>query len=81
MGKLTKVVGLAGAAAGAVYLSKSENREMVKSQLNKAMKSLNSTYVKDLGKPTETDDAKMVDEGAMTSVQYYNELQEKAQSE
>lgn len=80
MGKLTKAVGVAGAVAGAAYLSKSENRDKVKIQMNKVISKLNSEYVKELGKPVEIADANMVDEGAMTSVQYYNELQEKAKS-
>lgn len=80
MGKLTKAVGVAGAVAGVAYLSKSENRDKVKIQMNKVISKLNSEYVKELGKPVEIADANMVDEGAMTSVQYYNELQEKAKS-
>lgn len=80
MGKLTKAIGVAGAVAGVAYLSKSENRDKVKVQMNKVISKLNSEYVKELGKPVEIADANMVDEGAMTSVQYYNELQEKAKS-
>ena len=37
-------------------------------------------YLQRLGKPGVTghmEDAKMVDEGALTSIQYYNKLQEK----
>ncbi|MBP1971781.1 hypothetical protein J2Z83_003936 [Virgibacillus natechei] len=76
MGKITKVVGVAGAVAGAAYLSKSENRQKVKGQLDKTVKKVNSSYAKNSGKPSDIDDAKMVDEGAMTSVQYYNRKQE-----
>ncbi|MHA6250835.1 hypothetical protein [Oceanobacillus sp. CAU 1775] len=88
MGKLTKTIGIAGAAAGAamgaVYLSKEENRDKLRGQIEKIVGKDNSEYVKKLGRPGAvgaTDDAKMVDEGAMTSVQYYNELQEKAGEE
>lgn len=82
MGKFKKVVGVAGVVAGAAYLSKSENRQKVKGQLDKVLKSFNKSYVKDLGKPSDIDDAKMVDEGAMTSVQYYNRyVEEKSKSE
>lgn len=80
MGKLTKAVGVAGVVAGAAYLSKSENRRKAKSQLDKVINKLGSQYVKDWGKPEGIDDANMVDEGAMTSVQYYNELQDKSKS-
>lgn len=40
------------------------------------------SYLKKLGKPGtigNIEDAKMVDEGAMTSIQYYNKLQEEAE--
>ncbi|MBM7600595.1 hypothetical protein JOC34_003006 [Virgibacillus halotolerans] len=79
MGKLTKAIGVAGAVAGAAYLSKSENRKKTKLQFNKVINKLGSQYVKDWGKPEEIDDAHMVDEGAMTSVQYYNEVQQESQ--
>lgn len=81
MGKFGKIIGVAGAVAGAAYLSSSENREKIKSQFTKAVNKFNSSYLKDLGKPSELEDAKMVDEGAMTSVQYYNKLQEKPKEE
>lgn len=88
MGKLTKTIGIAGAAAGAaagaVYLSKSENREKMVTQLEKLVGKENKEYIKKLGRPGaygETDDAKMVDEGALTSVQYYNKLQEEEEEE
>ena len=83
MGKLTKTIGIAGAAAGAAagvaYLAKSENREKVKTQIEKLVGEENFAYVKKLGRPGAVgavDDAKMVDEGALTSVQYYNKLQD-----
>lgn len=34
----------------------------------------NMPYIANLGKPSDRDDANMVDEGAMTSIQYYNRL-------
>jgi hypothetical protein len=78
MGKLSKSIGIAGAvagAAGAAFLSKSKNREKVKRLVTGGDKA----YVKKLGRPgaySEPEDAKMVDEGALTSVQYYNKLQD-----
>lgn len=77
LGKLSKAIGVAGVVAGAAYLSKSENRENVKKQINKVITKVNPQYTKKLGKPRDIQDAAMVDEGALTSVQYYNELQEK----
>ncbi|MCJ7842453.1 hypothetical protein MUB24_16415 [Lederbergia sp. NSJ-179] len=77
MGKIGKIVGVAGAVAGVAYLANSGNREKLKKQFNK----FNASYLKGLAKPSELEDAKMVDEGAMTSVQYYNELQEKSEEE
>ncbi len=99
MSKLSKAVGIAGAAATAVYLSKKENRNKVKQEFNKAKQDpqeyysdvatkaklqfdkiagkLNPGYKKNLGKPDDLADSDMVEEGALTSVQYYNELQEK----
>lgn len=79
MGKITKLVGAAGAVAGTAYLSKSENRKKVKGQLNRAVKKLNMKYYRNLGKPSDLDDSDMVGEGAMTSVQYYNKLQQKSE--
>lgn len=77
IGKLTKAVGIARVAAGAAYLSKSENRQKVKSLLGKAFRKKDpSSYITQLGRPTDIADAKMVDEGAMTSVQYYNDLRD-----
>lgn len=78
LGKIIKAIGAAGAVAGTVYLSKSKNRKQVKGQLNKALNKLNTSYVKNLGKPSDINDADMIDEGAMTSVRYYNELQQES---
>jgi hypothetical protein len=79
---MTKIAGLAGAAAAA-YLSKSENREKLKGQLGgmvqrlKSSQSNGQSVEKKWGKPSNDADSKMVNEGAMTSVQYYNERQDK----
>lgn len=84
MGKLTKTIGIAGAAAGIAFLSKSENREKLKTQIGKLVGEENLPYVKKLGRPGAVgavEDAKMVDEGALTSVQYYNKLQEESEKE
>lgn len=81
MGKFGKIIGVAGAVAGAAYLSSSGNREKIKSQFTKAVSKFNSSYIRGLGKPSEIEDAKMVDEGAMTSVKYYNEQQEESDEE
>lgn len=97
--KLSKAVGVAGAAATAAYLSKKENREKVKNEFDKAKQNpqkyynnisskakqqiekiqskLDPKYKKNLGKPADLEESDMVEEGALTSVQYYNELQEK----
>ncbi len=77
MGKFTKVIGAASVVAGTAYLAKSKNRKKLKGHLNRTMKNINTQYVKELGKPTDIDDSEMVDEGALTSVQYYNDLQQK----
>lgn len=101
MGKLSKTIGAAGAAATAVYLSKKENREKVKNEVSKAKQDpkkyysnvsakakqqvakvknkLSSGYKQDLGKPADLAESDMVEEGALTSVQYYNMLQEEDQ--
>lgn len=77
MGKFKKAVGAAGLAAGVAYLSKKENRQKLKKQLDHTISKFRKpSKVKGLGKPIDIADAKMVDEGAMTSVQYYNEWQE-----
>lgn len=76
---------LAGLAAGAyAYFSKKENRDKAviafnntKSKINSYMESQkhNRSELTKAGHPDPHDipDNKMVDEGAMTSVQYYNE--------
>lgn len=77
MGKFKKIVGAAGVVAGVAYLSKKENRDKLKKQLDHTISTFRKkTKVKELGKPVDIADAQMVDEGALTSVQYYNELQE-----
>jgi len=77
MGKLKIAIGAAGIAASVAYLSKKDNRSKLKSQLDQLLSKLNTkSTMKEAGKPVDIDDAKMVDEGAMTSVQYYNEWQE-----
>lgn len=82
MGKVTKLIGAAGVLAGAAYLSKEDNRKKVKRRLDKAVYKAtswtNDPYLLHLGKPDESRDANMVDEGAMTSVLYYNELRDRA---
>lgn len=85
MGKVTKLIGAAGVLAGAAYLSKENNRKKVKRGLDKAVYKATSwtsdPYLLHLGKPDEEQDANMVDEGAMTSVLYYNELRDDAAKE
>jgi len=84
---------LAGLAAGAyAYFSKKENREKAlvafnntKTKVNSYLESqkLNKTETTKTGHsdPNDTEDNNMVDEGAMTSVQYYNEeVQDKKKS-
>ncbi|MBR7554854.1 hypothetical protein ACFFJI_04340 [Allobacillus sp. GCM10007491] len=78
MGKLSKALGVAGVAVGATYLSKKENRQKLKKQINKGLNKFNKTDVKSWGKPSDVEDAEMVSEGAMTSVHYYNQLQGKS---
>ncbi len=82
MGKVTKLIGAAGILAGAAYLSKEENQKTVKRGVDKVIKKASTwtddPYMIQLGKPDEEHDANMVDEGAMTSVLYYNELREEA---
>ncbi len=82
MGKFTKVISAAGIVAGSVFLANKDNRRKIKEQMQKTMTKLkasneDSNYVTKLGKPADTEDAAMVDEGAMTSMQYYNVMQEK----
>lgn len=82
MGKVTKLIGAAGILAGAAYLSKEENQKAVKRGVDKVIEKASSwtddPYTIHLGKPEDEHDANMVDEGAMTSVLYYNELREQA---
>lgn len=75
MRKRTKFIIGAGLAAGALYASKTETGELIKGAVNKWT---DDDYIINLGKPDEARDANMVDEGAMTSVLYYNELRDKA---
>ncbi|AIY06883.1 hypothetical protein Plano_2918 [Planococcus sp. PAMC 21323] len=79
MKKKTKVLGLAGLAAGTIYLAKSKKQKKAK-DLDIDMKDLKTQYVKNLGKPSDIDDSDMVEEGALTSVQYYNRLQQKSKN-
>lgn len=79
MRKRTKFIIGAGLAAGVLYATKSENRQMILEQLEGAVnKWTDDEYIINLGKPDEVRDANMVDEGAMTSVLYYYELRDKA---
>lgn len=75
MRKRTKFIIGAGLAAGALYASKTETGQLIKGAMNKWT---DDDYIINLGKPDEARDANMVDEGAMTSVLYYNELRDKA---
>ncbi|WP_342526377.1 hypothetical protein MKY84_12400 [Chryseomicrobium sp. FSL W7-1435] len=72
------------AAAAYAYFSKPENRDKAMVQVNNlktkfnAYMDQNATSKSSYGTaghpdPQDVDDNKMVDEGAMTSVQYYNE--------
>ena len=75
MRKRTKFIIGAGLAAGVLYASKTETGQLIKGAVNTWT---DDDYIINLGKPDETRDANMVDEGAMTSVLYYNELRDKA---
>lgn len=75
MRKRTKFIIGAGLVAGALYASKTETGQLIKGAMNKWT---DDDYIINLGKPNEARDANMVDEGAMTSVLYYNELRDKA---
>lgn len=75
MRKRTKFIIGAGLAAGVLYASKTEAGEIIRDAVNKWT---DDDYIINLGKPDERRDANMVDEGAMTSVLYYNELRDKA---
>lgn len=87
MGKKTKLVSAVGLAAGVLYLTK--NRETVKKGIDKGLdlavsqvgRWTNDPYVKKLGRPDDLRDSNMVDEGAMTSVQYYTDLREDSRQE
>lgn len=78
MVKLVKLVGAAGVVAGVLYMTKDENRKLVRKGIDKAAGKMSTftddPYIIKLGKPGESRDSNMVDEGAMTSVQYYNDL-------
>lgn len=81
----TRSLLLGGLAATAyLYLQKPENRDKAKIMMNNTMTKvssfMNSQNVKQsqmtkagFSDPTDPDDNRMVEEGAMTSVQYYNE--------
>lgn len=76
---------IAGLAAAAfAFLRKPENREKAKTEFNNLKTKVNSYMDSSTASkstygtagnpdPQDVDDNKMVDEGAMTSVQYYNE--------
>lgn len=82
MGRKTKLVSAVGLVAGVLYLTK--NKEMVRKGIDKGIdiavsqvgKWTNDPYIKNLGRPEDLRDSNMVDEGAMTSVQYYYDLRE-----
>ncbi|NMA81024.1 MAG: hypothetical protein GX966_03610 [Jeotgalicoccus halophilus] len=79
MKKRTKLIIGAGLAAGVLYASKTENRQFVIGQVADTInKWTDDDYIINLGKPENVRDANMVDEGAMTSVQYYYDLRYKA---
>ena len=79
MKKRTKLIIGAGLAAGVLYASKTENRQFVIGQVADTInKWTDDDYIINLGKPENVRDANMVDEGAMTSVQYYYDLRGKA---
>lgn len=75
MRKRTKFIIGAGLAAGVLYASKTEAGQLIKGAVYKWT---DDDYIINLGKPYEVRDANMVDEGAMTSVLYYNELRDRA---
>lgn len=77
MSKLKKIIGAAGITASVAFLSKKENRDKLKQQVGQAIdKFTKNTNDNEQRKLVEIANAKMMDEGAMTSVQYYNEKQE-----
>lgn len=72
------------AATGYMFLQKAENREkakiMMKNTMTKVSSFMDSKNVKQcqmtkagFSDPNDPDDNRMVEEGSMTSVQYYNE--------
>lgn len=79
MRKRTKFLIGAGVAAGVLYAAQPENREKVLEQIEKTVnKWTDDDYIINLGKPDEMRDANMVNEGAMTSIDYYYDLRDKA---
>lgn len=72
MGKVTKLIGTAGIITGAAIFAKKENRK----KLVKSIKKLKPSYAKNAVTPEDIQDANMVNEGAMTSIMYYNHIQE-----
>lgn len=76
MGKLKKVVGAAAIVAGVAFLSKGGSNRKTKEQ-TKTKKQYKPSYVERVLNPSDIDDAKMVNEGAVSSIQYYNDYKEK----
>lgn len=82
MRKRTKFLIGAGLTAGTLYAAKKENREMIKEQVESVVRKwTDDDYIIHLGKPEEVRDSNMVDEGAMTSVQYYYDLRDQEAKE
>ena len=76
-------------AAGYAYFKNKDNRDKamvafndskvkVTDYIDKAKQSINDYREKDQSKAYDVEDRKMLDEGAQTSVQYFNEKQEKS---
>lgn len=79
MKKRTKLIIGAGLAAGVLYASKKETKQFILAQAASTInKWTDDDYIINFGKPENIRDANMVDEGAMTSVQYYYDLRDKA---
>lgn len=79
MRKRTKFLIGVGVAAGVLYVAKPENRDKVIDQIEKTVnKWTDDDYIINLGKPDEARDANMVNEGAMTSIDYYYDLRDQA---
>lgn len=79
MGKVIRLI----TEKSTAYLIDEENNETIEVNIDeKAADKLSSwtedEYVIKLGKPNEEGDSNMVDEGAMTSVQYYYDLRDSA---